>query len=430
MSAFDNERVFDVFISSTEKDLKTQRFSAIEVVGKLGHRVVAMERFDVGDPTKAYIEQRIKNCDLFVFILGRTFGSTTGSGESEAYVAWEYRTAQKYEKKIIAFVPHDEEMKTAVYPESVVQFREKILNSGNTVGFFRWDELSIFTEDLKSAVLHGAAGLIRNKKSGWVRSEVLDNYVEKSQVHPALISSSNIRALLDPICQFDEFVPNIDADVDEKRSVSRFFWRMLSSALESNRGVSRIYFDGGSTTFWACREFQQYCGETRSYFHNDSHKRISIATNGLPNFLELSLGIIGSTRPYRSLRLYPAPVVNENFGKTFGDLINITPKSVYHYHLNGWKIDPVTKDTILDVVKEFIDWQCQGDGNGLTILSSAGLSLNKKSLGPWVKSHRTMLQQQSIFRSKLPIVFMIDGKKWRRAPNADNGFRVLFDDNH
>jgi len=147
MSVYNNERIFDIFISSTERDLKEQRISAIDVVSELGHRPIAMERFDPGFiSSKEYIDDCIKNCDFFVLILGRTFGTNAedNSGNKEAFVTWEYNTAKKYEKNIVAFVLDDIEIESSELPETVLQFRNELLTSGQIRGFYCFNDLPKF----------------------------------------------------------------------------------------------------------------------------------------------------------------------------------------------------------------------------------------------------------------------------------------------
>ena len=426
MSLYKNNRIYDVFISSTKRDLDEQRRIAIGEVRVLGHRPIAMEFFGAQErDSRDFIEDCIRQADIFIFILGKNFGTTTGK---QAFVAFEYETALRLGKKVLAFVPDDEEIQTAELPAQVLQFRNDLLNANKIRGFFTWDNPEKFRFDVSRSLENFARELEENKSGGWVRSEELDSCVSVESVPSQILASTNMKELVTPLCNMGEVYPNIDSDVDEKTSISRLFWKIIGVSLAAQNGIQRIFIDGGSTTYHFCKEFNKYCGSTGSFYHHQTHKKLTVATNSILNFIELSMNIQGPMRPYRALQLYPAPPISENFGKSFGTLANVSPEAIFAYEQRDWTLRKEAKERLEYAVSEFVEWLDKDGGLSLSVLSAAGLSIAEKHPGPWVKNHASMLLQQGVFKAKRPVALMFDGAKWDKTPTNQEGYRVLFDD--
>jgi hypothetical protein len=124
---------FQVFVSSTFRDLAEERQDAIRTILDLGHIPAGMELFPASDTEQlAYIKKVINECDYYLLIMGGRYGSLDEDGVS--YTEREYDYAVETGKTVIAF-PHGDPAnltvaKSDVAPrmvENLASFRAKVM---------------------------------------------------------------------------------------------------------------------------------------------------------------------------------------------------------------------------------------------------------------------------------------------------------------
>lgn len=128
------DRKYQIFVSSTYKDLIEERQSAINVIMKLGHIPAGMELFTAtGEEQFETIKPIIDESDYYLIILGGKYGSIS-SKEKVSYTEKEFDYALSKGKRIIAFVHSDPDNLHSSQREEKAQmiskfrkFREKIL---------------------------------------------------------------------------------------------------------------------------------------------------------------------------------------------------------------------------------------------------------------------------------------------------------------
>ena len=90
---------YQVFISSTFKDLEKERILLTQVLLKKGYFPAGMEWFpSIDEEQFEYIKQVIDDSDYYVLILGGSYGSIASDGKS--YTEKEYDYAVETGKKI------------------------------------------------------------------------------------------------------------------------------------------------------------------------------------------------------------------------------------------------------------------------------------------------------------------------------------------
>lgn len=168
------KRKYQIFISSTYKDLKDERQAAVEAVLLAGHIPAGMELFSAGDESQLDVIRRwIDDSDIFMLVLGARYGSIEPkSGKS--YVEIEYDHAVARGKPYFALVLTDEAVKRkedgkeagpeSASGEALQEFRAKILR-----------KISRSVEDSKDIKLFAMEAIrhIEEKHSltGWVRGD-------------------------------------------------------------------------------------------------------------------------------------------------------------------------------------------------------------------------------------------------------------------
>src|ERR1700736_478330 len=98
---------FQVFVSSTYKDLQAERQAVVQAILMSGHIPAGMELFAAGDKSQIETIRRwIEESDVFMLILGGRYGSIDPeSGHS--YIQLEYEFAAEKNKPYFAVVIDD-----------------------------------------------------------------------------------------------------------------------------------------------------------------------------------------------------------------------------------------------------------------------------------------------------------------------------------
>lgn len=163
---------YQVFVSSTYEDLKTERQAAVEAILKSGNIPAGMELFTAGDKSQMEVIRRwIDESDIFILILGARYGSIESSSNL-SYTELEFDYAAKSGKPFFSIVMSDEgrEAKVKAHGTSVMEtknpelykrFRDRVLS--NMCSFFATPQ------EVKLAVLETLPMIITSRNLvGWV----------------------------------------------------------------------------------------------------------------------------------------------------------------------------------------------------------------------------------------------------------------------
>ena len=167
------EKRFQIFVSSTFRDLIDERQSVLRAVLELDHMPAGMELFPAADDTAwQLIKDVIDSSDYYVLLIGGRYGSLDEEGIG--YTEKEYDYAKKTKKPVIPLLhatpnnlPRD---KTETDPEAwkrLETFREKVESKHTCV---YWTS----AEDLKAKVIVGlTANIKRHPAVGWIRADAV-----------------------------------------------------------------------------------------------------------------------------------------------------------------------------------------------------------------------------------------------------------------
>lgn len=166
------KRKYQIFISSTFKDLQDERQAAVEAILLAGHIPAGMELFSAGDESQLHvIKQWISESDIYMLILGNRYGSIEPKSQL-SYTELEYDHAMSLSKPLFALVLSDAAIKAkseadpeandGSNPEKLAAFKEKVLS-----------KISRYVDDQKDIKLHTVRSIqsieTKYKLSGWVR---------------------------------------------------------------------------------------------------------------------------------------------------------------------------------------------------------------------------------------------------------------------
>lgn len=163
---------YQVFVSSTYKDLLEERQEVMQALLELDCIPVGMELFPAADDDQwTLIKGLIDDCDYYVLIVGGRYGSTHDSGIS--YTQMEYEYALKKGIPIISFLPKDSENIPIGKAEKNEEGKKKLDEFKNLVQ----QKMCRFwadPKDLGSQVSRSLVKLIKsNPRSGWVKADNL-----------------------------------------------------------------------------------------------------------------------------------------------------------------------------------------------------------------------------------------------------------------
>lgn len=104
------QRKLQIFISSTYDDMHEERQAVVEEILRCGHIPAGMELFGSDNRSQfEIIKNWIKNCDVFLLILGGRYGSVSNDRRiNKSYIHREYEYAKSIGKKPYALIMSEE----------------------------------------------------------------------------------------------------------------------------------------------------------------------------------------------------------------------------------------------------------------------------------------------------------------------------------
>ena len=194
------EKKYQVFVSSTYKDLKEERLAVTQLLLKMGFIPVGMEQFPASNMSQMeYIKMMLDSCDYYLLILAGKYGSVDTDGIGFTEKEYDYAIANGIPVmsvlvKDIGELKNEKCEDTDEKRDLLKKFRDKV-SAGKLVDFYT--DLGSLTTAVATAV-HSCVQLFPAK--GWIRGESTDGassieaQIEKyMQEHTA--SAADIEAL-------------------------------------------------------------------------------------------------------------------------------------------------------------------------------------------------------------------------------------------
>lgn len=181
-----------VFVSSTFKDLVTERQAAVEAILEASHIPAGMELFTAGDESQwKIIQDWIRDSDVYMLIMGGRYG-TVYPRSRKSYTEMEYNFARKLKKPLFALLASDVFINRQVASGQLdrrsadflqaKQFRNRV-SSNQIVNFFdNRDQLKLFTVRALDRIKGS------RKLEGWIRTEstAMPGIVTRDFVFPSI----------------------------------------------------------------------------------------------------------------------------------------------------------------------------------------------------------------------------------------------------
>lgn len=180
-SVSDHDKRYQVFISSTYKDLIEARRAATTGVLESGHMPAGMELFPAAnDSSWELIKRVIDESDYYVLIIGGRYGSLDESGISFTEKEYDYAVANN--KPVIALfhdnpdsLPRNKTETEEAAWKKLSEFRMKVEKNHNRV---TWNN----SDELKARLVTSLNHTIRQYPAiGWIRADRIHDQLSPSQ---------------------------------------------------------------------------------------------------------------------------------------------------------------------------------------------------------------------------------------------------------
>jgi hypothetical protein len=197
------DKKYQVFISSTYKDMKDERQVAVEAILDAGHIPAGMELFAASDRSQMeVIRAWIDRSDIFMLILGGRYGSIDPeSGKS--YIQLEYEHAVATEKPFFALCLTDDAINNkvkALGTDAIERDDTKKLNDFRTVVKSKMCSEIRDARDIHRYVQKSIKDLASSRElEGWVRAsrvqdaQSMTDRFQKLEMASAVLSDTNVR---------------------------------------------------------------------------------------------------------------------------------------------------------------------------------------------------------------------------------------------
>jgi hypothetical protein len=188
---------YQIFVSSTFKDLQEERQAVLNAILKLNQFPAGMEIFPaVNDTAWEHIEKVIEVSDYYVLIIGGKYGSIEAeSGIS--YTEKEYDFAVSKNIPVLAFTRSDEDSIPVGKAEMNEEIREKLKYFKQKVGNrHHWNYWKTLEELKANVVTSLAMSFATNPQKGWEKAagiekvELLERLADLQQKYDNLVEEN------------------------------------------------------------------------------------------------------------------------------------------------------------------------------------------------------------------------------------------------
>lgn len=405
---------FQVFISSTYRELSDWRKALIEHILQSDHIPSGMESFSAGDEEDLkVIERAILQCDIYTVVSGTSFGSVVEDGNNISFTQQEFRLAMKADKPVLAFLQDQSEFdedrkqyyghREAAFEKELRDFREEVKQKHNgrnrIVQYFRKSD---GPGKLASNFGNAFNNLIDSptfNAAGWLR------------LGAGVGANPFIRRIVEKLSSFDKLSIRCTKDHPSvKAAMARHFWELFEADI-INKNIRHIYIESGSTLAYVADELGRRLLESPAWQKIINDLRLS--TNNVLTFLDMVL-----SKPVQiDLVPHGPPDSDDRYGATFGQFM--TRPEVRHPLVST----PLSRDDPDSwvMVKRFSDGFANSSHPWLILATASGLedSLDPKFPGPHVGTYRNKLVKRALLESGRPTILFFDNSKI--APDGPKG---------
>lgn len=230
------QKKYQVFISSTFKDLVEERQDTLKSVLDMGHIPSGMEIFPAADVEQfEYIKKIIDECDYYVLIVAARYGSLDAAGVS--YTEKEYHYAVSQTKTVLAFIHNDVGNIATNKTDIDDQLQKKLATFRREVATNRLVQLWSSREELRAKVIVSLHKAITEYPAvGWMKASAAASEDLLAQINQLRLENDELRSRA--VTPFDG--PEILADPESSFRIQYKYSEWNGRAWKNDQGTLSI----------------------------------------------------------------------------------------------------------------------------------------------------------------------------------------------
>lgn len=307
------DRRYQVFISSTFRDLADERKAAVEAVFERGHIPIALERFSPADESDLHvIHKAMASCQVYILIAGHRYGDLVPDRDI-SFTELEYDLAQQHKLFTLVFLLDD----------ASLHERRRAFDNGNTRDVQEMRNYEKLMRFRRKVTEHSAKPFKPDDPFKYLveiaLSDRLPHCTRPGFVlepdDPALVEGVRnefIGTIVAEIRSFEKLYERLEEEKEKKQAAADFFvQRYMNRIFEKN---VNLFFESGSTICFVARTMAPALKKTVR-LSTDGSPNLQISTNNVLAYLLLWLNarIPCTNFPW-------SPPVEQRYGAVYGGL--------------------------------------------------------------------------------------------------------------
>jgi hypothetical protein len=261
------EEKYQVFVSSTFKDLEMQRKAAIQVVVECRHIPIALDTFGArSERDREVIDTMIEESQILILIIGHRYGDRLDGSRGRSYTEYEYEKAVEAGLRVLAFFLDEREANAMIRAsrkgakekaEAVLKldaFREKVrkgAKGSKGVMYSVWHRSTTFDQFLW-LIGKSLKDLVMSEKNRPKRGWLPASRQETAKTVEIALRNEFVLESVKSLNQFERLDQRCNEQTEEKRVLARLFRDRFGHLITD--GTLNLFFDSGSTPAYVARE--------------------------------------------------------------------------------------------------------------------------------------------------------------------------------
>lgn len=206
---------YQVFISSTYRDLKEERLAVTQMLLKMGFIPVGMEQFPASDMSQMdYIKMMLDTCDYYILILAGKYGTVDSDGIGFTEKEYDYAIANQI--PVMSIIAKDIGKLESAKCEESEEGKSKLQKFRNKVCEGKLVDHYTDIGSLTSAVAAALYSCVQNYPAkGWIRGNISDNTTDiESQIEKYMQEHTVTKDDIDALFESKSFSPDCQKCTD------------------------------------------------------------------------------------------------------------------------------------------------------------------------------------------------------------------------
>jgi Domain of unknown function (DUF4062) len=415
-----------VFVSSTFKNMEEARKAAISGVSDARHLPISLDNFAPQNSSDMdVIKREVKNCQIYILILGPTYGEIP-SGHEKSYIEIEFDLAEQANRYVLVFTlqwkdiievrkgllgddKHRQELENTGKLE---KFYKRVRNGKHFYKTWRWNDTDQIRREVGCALTE--LPYLPNAPKG---------LIPEPDFHGDLVDSVTqnefLRGMVSAIRSFDKLYDRTQQNVESKTKAAEFLAELYSTRMESDLTKGIFFESGSSVAFVADTLPWDLWRKVVFGKHGEPSKRISTNNVLVYLLLWLSKGV--------PCAHFPWGVPESTYGASYGPIGELVDREP---NFEGKHLDKAALDAIKSLGSAKL--ALTAENTSLIITAASGLQLGRrhditsekgyripdhvratveKCFGPHVGSYKNKILKRYLYQTKIPTVLVMDKSK-------------------